>query len=164
MLLLCLSTLKSKLMLNAFAIDCIERVRLGFVASVTPDGRPSVSPKGTFVVLDEHRLAFGEIRSPGTISNISHCPEVEVNFVDSFTRKGWRIRGTAYVLRRGSAAFDEIYPQWQALWGDLAERINVIVTINITETKPLSSPPYDDGATEAKIVAFYKEKFSQMYP
>jgi hypothetical protein len=151
-------------MLNAFAIDCIERVRLGFVASVTPGGRPSVSPKGTFVVLHEHRLAFGEIRSPGTISNIGHSPEVEVNFVDSFTRKGWRIRGTTSVLRRGSAAFDAIYPQWQALWGDLAERINVIVTINISEAKPLSSPPYDDGATEAKMVALYKEKFSQMYP
>ncbi len=81
-------------MLNAAAVACIEQVRLGFVASVTSGGRPSVSPKGSFVVLDERTIAFAEIRSPGTISNIGHSPEVEVNFVDSFRRKGWRMRGS----------------------------------------------------------------------
>ena len=126
-------------MLNASAIDCIERVRLGFVASVTPNGRPSVLPKGTFVVLDERMLAFGAICSPGTISNIGHSQELEVNFVDNFTCKGWRIRGTTSVLRRGSAAFDAFYPQSQAFWVDLAGRINA-------------------------IVALYKDKFAQMYP
>ena len=48
-------------MLNAAAVACIEQVRLGFVASVTSGGRPSVSPKGTFVVLDERKIAFAEI-------------------------------------------------------------------------------------------------------
>ena len=47
-------------MLSASAIRCIERVRMGFVASITPGGRPSLSPKGTFVVLDDCRVAFGE--------------------------------------------------------------------------------------------------------
>ena len=61
-------------MLNAAAVACIEQVRLGFVASVTSGGRPSVSPKGTFVVLDERKIAFAEIRSPGTISNMGHSP------------------------------------------------------------------------------------------
>ena len=126
-------------MLNASAIDCITRVRLGFVASVTPNGRPSVPPKGTFVVLDGRMLAFGAICSPGTISNIGHSQEVVVNFVGNFTCKGWRIRGTTSVLRRGSAAFDAFYPQSQAFWVDLAGRINA-------------------------IVALYKDKFAQMYP
>ena len=126
-------------MLNASSIDCIERVRLGFVAFVTPNGRPSVLPKGTFVVLDERMLAFGAICSPGTISNIGYSQELEVNFVDNFTCKGWRIRGTTSVLRRGSAAFDAFYPQSQAFWVDLAGRINAIVVL-------------------------YKDKFAQMYP
>ena len=150
-------------MLNAFAIDCIERVRLGFMASVTPSGRPSVSPKGTFVVLDEHRLAFGEIRSPGTISDIGPSPAVDVNFVDSFTRKGWLIRGTTSVLCRGSAAFDAIYPQWQFLWGDLVERINVIVTINITEVKPLSSPPMLMGRPRRRWWPSTKKFFAYVF-
>ena len=126
-------------MLNASAIDCIERVRLGFVASVTPNGRPSVPPKGTFVVLDGRMLAFGAIYSPGTISNIGFSQELEVNFVDNFSCKGWRIRETISVLRRGSAAFDAFCPQSQAFRVDLAGRINA-------------------------IVALYKDKFAQMYP
>jgi len=151
-------------MLNASAVACIEQVRLGFVASVTSGGRPSVSPKGTFVVLDEYKIAFAEIRSPGTISNIGHSPKVEVNFVDSFRRKGWRMRGVTQILRRGSADFEEIFPKWHALWGDLSARIRAIVVIKLNEVKPLSTPPYDDGVTEVDMIALYKEKYAKMYP
>ena len=151
-------------MLNASAVACIEQVRLGFVASVTSGGRPYVSPKGTFVVLDEHKIAFAEIRSPGTISNIGHSPDVEVNFVGSFRRKGWRMRGVTQILRWGSADFEEIFRKWNALWGDLSARIWAIVVIKVNEVKPLSTPPYDDGVTEADMVALQKEKYAKMYP
>jgi len=69
----------------------ITEQRLGFVASVGADGTPNLSPKGTFIVLDEQTIAFGEIRSPNTLRNIDHNPVVEVNFVDPFARKGVRI-------------------------------------------------------------------------
>jgi hypothetical protein len=42
----------------------IEEQRLGFVATAAPDGTPNVSPKGTFVALDDRNIAFGKIRSP----------------------------------------------------------------------------------------------------
>ena len=48
----------------------IREQRLGFVATAAPDGTPNVSPKGTFIVLDDQTIAFGEIRSPGTIRNL----------------------------------------------------------------------------------------------
>jgi uncharacterized protein len=150
-------------MLSTSAIDCISRVGLRFVASVTSGGRPSVSPKGTFVVLDERTIAFGEIRSPGTMSNIGHSPEVEVNFVDPFTRKGWRIRGLTSVLRRETDDFDEIFSKWTVLWGYLCHRIKAIVVVWISQVKPLSMPSYDDGVSEAEMVAVYKEKYAEMY-
>ena len=65
--------------------------RLGFVATVAPDGTPNVSPKGTFIVLDTKTIAFDEIRSPATIRNLRANPRVEVNFVDPFVRKGYRL-------------------------------------------------------------------------
>ena len=144
--------------------ELIARFPLGFVATVTPGGRPSVSPKGTFLVLDETTIAFGEIRSPGTLSNLSHQPELEVNFVDVFTRKGARLRGEAQLLRRGTEAFDALLPRFSDVWGDLAERINVIVQVPVTKVQPLSTPPYDDGATEEEMIALYKSKFAEMYP
>lgn len=142
------------------AVRTIEMWRLGFVATVSVGGRPNVSPKGTFVVLDDETVAFGEIRSPQTVTNLTTRPEVEVNFVDQFTRKGVRLRGQAEMIRRGTDAFDALIPRWTALWGDLAGRIDIIVRIPVDVARPLTTPPYDDGATEADMIATYKEKFA----
>ncbi len=38
---------------------------LGYVASIAPDGAPAVSPKATFIVIDDNTIAYGDIRSPG---------------------------------------------------------------------------------------------------
>jgi predicted pyridoxine 5'-phosphate oxidase superfamily flavin-nucleotide-binding protein len=40
--------------------------RLGFMATVCPDGTPNLSPKGTTAVFDDDHLVFADIRSPGT--------------------------------------------------------------------------------------------------
>ena len=150
--------------LNTFALELIGQFPLGFVATVTADGRPSVSPKGTFLVLDDETIAFGEIRSPNTIANLARLPELEVNFIDQWKRKGVRIRGGADVLERGGAEFDALIPRWHEIWGDLARRINHIVRIQVDEVKPLTTPPYDDGVTEEEMIALYKKKFAEIYP
>jgi len=67
----------------------IEEQLLGFVATSAPDGTPNVSPKATFFVVDDQTIAFGEIRSPGTIRNLRTNPRIEINFVDPFVRKGF---------------------------------------------------------------------------
>ncbi len=150
--------------LNAFSRSVIETFRLGFVASVTADGRPNVSPKGTFVVLDDETIAFGEIRSPGTMANLAHQPEVEVNFVDQWKRKGVRVRGKTRIIDRGTADFERLIPLWHELWGDLADRVNSIVLIPVAEVRLLTTPPYDTGATEAEMIATYKANYAEIYP
>ncbi len=150
--------------LTASAIRTIEMWRLGFVATVTPGGRPNVSPKGTFIVVDDETVAFGEIRSPQTVANLTVNPELEVNFVDQFTRKGVRIRGRAAFLRPATPEFEALLPRFAALWGDLAGRINMIVKVPVDEALPLSSPVYDTGAAEAEMIALYKARFAEMYP
>ena len=144
--------------------DLITRWRLGHIATITPGGRPSVSPKGTFLVVDDQTIAFGEIRSPQTVTNLTHNPECEINFVDAFRRKGARLRGRARMVRPGSEKFDDLMPQFRALWGELCDRINLLVLIDVEEVKPLSTPPYDDGVTEDEMIALYKQKYAEMYP
>lgn len=146
------------------AIKTIEMWRLGFVATVTAGGRPNVSPKGTFIVIDNETIAFGEIRSPQTVTNLTNNPELEVNFVDQFTRKGVRVRGQAQLVRRGVPEFDKLLPAFQEIWGDLTDRFNLIVRIPVDAAKPLSTPPYDDGVTEDEFIAIYKQKFAEFYP
>ncbi len=74
---------------------------LGFVATVTPDGRPNLSPKGTTKVFGEDHLIFADIHSPGTVANLRTNPAIEVNVVDPIVRKGYRFKGRAEVFAEG---------------------------------------------------------------
>jgi predicted pyridoxine 5'-phosphate oxidase superfamily flavin-nucleotide-binding protein len=139
----------------------IQEQRLGFVATANPDGTPNVSPKGTFVVLDEETIAFGEIRSPGTIRNLRANPRIEVNFVDPFVRKGYRFAGTAIVVERGDGTFDALLSRFR---GALAPRMRAIVTITVTKALPLTSPAYDDGNTEPELRRAWTTRFRKLQP
>ena len=150
--------------LSVRAQEIITNFPLGFVATVDAQGRPCVSPKGTFLILDDETLAFGEIRSPQTLANLRANPGMEVNFVDVFLRKGVRVRGRAEIIAAADPEFSALIPLWQEAFGALSDRIAHIVRLPFDEAKPLSTPPYDDGATEEDMVTHYKEKFGRIYP
>jgi predicted pyridoxine 5'-phosphate oxidase superfamily flavin-nucleotide-binding protein len=76
----------------------VREQRLGFVATVGPDGTPSLSPKGTTRVWDDEHLVFADIMSPGTVANLRANPAVEINVVDPIARKGDRFMGEAAVV------------------------------------------------------------------
>ncbi len=85
--------------------DDMQRVvreqKLGFVATVCPDGTPNLSPKGTTTVWDDEHLIFADIRSPRTVANLRHNPSVEVNVADPVSHKGFRFKGTAELIGEG---------------------------------------------------------------
>lgn len=62
----------------------IRGQRLGYVATVCPDGTPNLSPKGTLTIWDDEHLIFADLRSPWTIANLKQNPAVEINVVDPF--------------------------------------------------------------------------------
>src|SRR5919201_4351 len=69
--------------------------RLGFAATVCPDGTPNLSPKGTTTVWDDEHLVFAAIHSPNTVRNLRQNPAIEINVVDPIVRKGYRFKGNA---------------------------------------------------------------------
>ena len=148
-------------MLTADMKRIIEEQRLGFVATAAADGTPNVSPKGTFFVVNDNTIAFGEIRSPGTIRNLRANPRIEVNFVDPFVRKGYRFAGTAVVVERGNGAFDALLGHFR---GALAPRMRAIVAITVTKALPLTSPAYDDGTTEPELRRAWTARFRKLQP
>ena len=143
-------------MLNKEMISTVNKQRLGFVATVSNKGLPQVSPKGTFVVVDERTLAFGDIRSPGTVGNLRENPAIEVNFVNPLTRKGFRASGNARIIGKDSDAFVQNIELFER-WGSLATRIKNIVFVTLTEATLLKTPAYDDGATEEELVRQWKQ-------
>ena len=54
--------------------EFVNKQKLGFVATVCPDGTPNLSPKGTTTVWDDDHLVFADIYSPGTTRNLLTNP------------------------------------------------------------------------------------------
>ncbi len=125
--------------------------RLGFVATVTPDGRPNLSPKGTTTVWDDRRLMFADIASPGTVENIASNPNVEVNVVDPIVRKGYRFKGTAVAYTSGDMFERGLTVLRERGSTTKRERIRSIVVIDVTDAAPVVSPAYDDGSSEDAV-------------
>jgi len=144
-------------------MQLIREQRLGFVATVNADGTPNLSPKGTFVVVDAATLAFGEIRSPGTLRNIAISPAVEVNFVDPFTRRGCRLFGTVRTVQPVEPEFAELLRLF-GHYGGLVPRIRAVILINVTRALPLRSPAYDDGASEEDVRRSWTNHFRTLQP
>jgi predicted pyridoxine 5'-phosphate oxidase superfamily flavin-nucleotide-binding protein len=140
----------------------VSEQRLGFVATVNADGSPNLSPKGTFVVIGDDAIAFGEIRSPQTLRNLKANPAIEVNFVDPFVRKGYRFAGRARIVERGDAAFESELAGFHQF--DLVAAIRAIVTITVTTARPITSPAYDRGRTEAELRRSWTRRFRQLQP
>ena len=134
--------------------------RLGYVATVCPDGTPNVSPKGTVTVWDEEHLFFAHIRSPQTITNLQENAAVEVNVVDVMGRRGFRFKGTA-TIHRG----DDVYRRGLELldergYSAYEERVDAIVLIHVERAAELTSPAYDDpAADEAELRRHYEEYY-----
>src|SRR4051794_18573775 len=148
----------------AILTDDMKRVireqRLGFYATVSEDGSPNLSPKGTTFVLDDDHLFFADVRSPGTVANIRRGSDVEVNIVDPLVRKGYRFKGPAEIHEPGSGRYDEALEMLRAAGSKLVDRIRTIGVIEVREARPLVSPVYDDGSvSEAEVVALYRARF-----
>src|SRR3954451_8557039 len=128
--------------------EFVKQQKLGFYATVCPDGTPNLSPKGTTIVWDDEHLAFADIHSPVTINNLLINPYIEVNMVDVFLRKGYRFKGIAQILSEG-ALFDSII----ASYGEAATKYNIkhIVLIQVETILSLVSPAYDTGVSEEEV-------------
>jgi len=142
----------------------IREQRLGYVATVCPDGTPNLSPKGTTVVWDDEHLMFADIRSPRTIANLRQNPSIEINVVDWFTRKGYRFKGIATVIETG-AQFDELvsFYEQRGLF-DAPRRIQTIVMIKVLRALPLISPGYDRDVTEQQVRTQWEDYYQQIRP
>jgi uncharacterized protein len=141
--------------------EFINEQKLGFVATVCPDGSPSLSPKGTTIAWDEDHLAFADIHSPGTVNNLRVNPSVEINMVDFFTRKGYRFKGTARVLSDGQL-FNDVLSHYHRKGS--THSIKHIVLVKVERVLPVISPAYDKGLSEDEVTRRWVDYWSEIHP
>lgn len=139
----------------------VREQKLGFVATVCPDGSPNLSPKGTTTVWDDDHLVFADIHSPGTVANLLHNPAIEINVVDPDVRKGYRFKGTGTVFTEGER-FEELLAFYRGRGTQHA--IKSIVLIKVERALPVVSPAYDRGATEEEVRSQWRKHRESLYP
>ena len=130
--------------------------KLGYVATVSSDNSPNLSPKGTIIAIDESHLAFADIRSPQTIENLRHNSSIEINVVDPISRKGFRFKGDGKIISEGTQ-FSEILEQYKR--NGIKSKINAIVLVTVNKFSEVTSPSYDLGMTEDELVSKWKKYY-----
>ena len=130
--------------------------KLGYVATISADNTPNLSPKGTIMVLDESHLAFAHIHSPQTVENLKHNPSIEINIVDPFSRRGYRFKGIAEIISTGDK-FDKIISHYKET--GVKSSIKTIITVKIEKLSEILSPLYDLGYTEEELKTKWKKHY-----
>ena len=133
--------------------------KLGFVATVSSDGKPNISPKGTIIPWSDDLLAFADIRSPDTMTNLQNNPFVEINVIDPLSRKGYLFTGTAKIIK-DTSEYKEIVNHYRNK--GIESPINSIVLVEVSFISKVTSPLYDLGKTEDEIKLKWKKFFSDL--
>ncbi len=136
--------------------NIIEQQKLGYVATVSPDNTPNLSPKGTISVWDDEHLVFADIKSPKTMANLEKNSSVEINVVDPLTRKGFRFKGTGNILSSGQE-YEKIISHYTS--SGIKSKIRRVVLIKVTKVNDITSPLYDLGYTEDEIKKRWKNHY-----
>jgi predicted pyridoxine 5'-phosphate oxidase superfamily flavin-nucleotide-binding protein len=140
----------------------LQEVRLGFVATVSPDGTPNLSPKGTTLAYDDERLVFADLRSPQTLANLRENSAVEVNVVDLGTRRGYRFKGRGEIVEPGPR-HDELLAWYRGQGHELEGRAERFVLVRVERAAELTSPAYDWGESEQGLLRFYAQWYAGIW-
>ena len=133
--------------------------KLGYVATVSSDGKPNISPKGTIIGWSSETLAFADIRSPDTMKNLIDNPNVEINVIDPLLRKGYLFQGTARILQDGTL-YQEILNHYRQ--NGIKSPINSIILVDVSCVSDVISPLYDLGISESEIKSKWQKHFSTL--
>ena len=139
--------------------DFLDLQKLGYVATVTSDGRPNLSPKGTIIGWTSESLAFADIRSPDTMKNLQTNSFVEINVIDPISRKGYLFKGQARLVDDNSL-YEEIHTHYIKM--GIKSTINSIVLVDVSEVSEVTSPSYDMGISEQEIRSKWKKHFENL--
>jgi predicted pyridoxine 5'-phosphate oxidase superfamily flavin-nucleotide-binding protein len=133
----------------------IQAAHLCFAATVTPDGMPNVSPKGTLRVWDDQHLCFLDLASPGTRANLDARPWMELNVVEQLSRRGYRFFGPVTV-HTGDTVFDEAVRRVRG--PERLPPVAGVILLAVERAAPLVSPGYWRVPEEPAMRAMWRER------
>jgi hypothetical protein len=127
--------------LSAEVSDAASRSVLCWLATVSPDGQPNVSPKEIWAVFDANHLVVANIASPTTVRNVKHSRRVCLSFIDVLVQKGFKVLGEAVNIERTHPSFQE----WAAPLLPKAEprfKVHSVIVVRAVSVDPIIAPSY----------------------
>ena len=138
----------------------MDRSVLCWLATVSSEGMPNVSPKEIFTHYGEDQIIIANIASPQSVRNIKSQSKVCISFIDILVQKGYQLKGRARIAEAQEAEYVEMQTILKSMTKGLFPIISIIV-IQIADIKPIIAPNYVfyPETTEAEQVAKAKEQY-----
>lgn len=109
-----------------------------FIATATPDGIPSIAPKGSTRVLDEEHIIFSESAGKRTYENIKKNPRVAIVVCDRAQMKCLRFSGKAEIVKSGPL-FEKSVESMKKMG---APPPQAVIKVKVEEIYDLGSPGF----------------------
>ena len=119
----------------------LQNCVLIWLASISQDGTPNVSPKEVFVSVGNDTLLVANIASPVSVRNLKNNPNVCVSFVDVFAQHGYKLNGTARVFEPTDHEFTTLVPPLEKIANGLFQ-VQSLIEIKITRAARIVAPRY----------------------
>lgn len=119
----------------------IDKSVLCWLATVSFENIPNVSPKEIFNFYGTDEIIVANIASPQTVDNIKQNENVCISFIDILVQKGYQIKGKAQIIEKNDSEFLEREKI-------LIEMTNgkfpfsSIIKINVSSAKQIIAPKY----------------------
>jgi predicted pyridoxine 5'-phosphate oxidase superfamily flavin-nucleotide-binding protein len=138
----------------------IESAHLCFAATVSPDGWPNLSPKGTIRVWDDAHLFFLDIASPVTAANLTLSDRIVLNVVEQKSRRGYRFSGRG-TLHRDDAVYASatrrVFEEEGAEYP-----VKHVVLIAVDRAEMLASPGYAHFPSERQMRDYWSVRRAEL--
>jgi uncharacterized protein len=133
---------------------------LCWLATVSAEGIPNVSPKEVFALHESGHLVIAHIASPQSIKNIQANAQVCVSMLDVFVQKGCKIKGHVRLVWPQEADFGYWAAPLLAITGTVFP-VSAVMVVTITAVEAIVSPRYRlyPDTTEAQQVASALETY-----
>lgn len=119
----------------------IDKCVLCWLATSSKENNPNVSPKEIFTYLDDENILIANIASPQSAKNIIENPKVCISFIDILIQKGFQLKGTAQIINKEDAVYNEFLKKIHSLSEDRFPLISII-KIKIEKAKTILAPSY----------------------
>lgn len=128
-------------MLSESIINSIDRSVLCWLATVSSDGVPNVSPKEVFAQYNSEVIIIANIASPQTVKNIHANESVCISFIDILVQKGYQLKGKARIIKKE----DLEYSAYESELLKITEGkypFSTITQITVNSSKEIIAPRY----------------------